>query len=164
MVQDISNLVPSQLIRYQSVESLLIKGFKRVSIKYFEFLRSLCLLRLKYSSSLPVDNLLYLDEFGQINEIIRNIIRPWFETMMEELTREYEKYIRNEQLTQICCVICMGFLLIIVYIFFWRRYEETLKESLQTSVQLLNLLPFELKRQIIKNILIEEEELENSQR
>ena len=164
MVQDISNLVPLQLIRYQSVESLLIKGFKRVSIKYFEFLRSLWLLRLKYSSSLPVDNLLYLDEFGQINEIIRNIIRPWFETMMEELTREYEKYIDNQQLTQICCVICMGFLLIIVYIFFWRRYEETLKESLQTSVQLLNLLPLELKRQIIKNILTEEEELENSQR
>lgn len=164
MVKDISDLVPKELIRYPNIESLFIKGFKRVSVKYFELLRSLVLLHLKYSSLLSVGNLLYLDEFGQINEIIRNIIRPWYEVMMRELTLEYEKYIDNTQLTQICCVICMSFLLIVVYIFFWRRYEETLTESLKTSVQLLNLLPIELKRQIIKNILSEEEELENVQR
>jgi hypothetical protein len=47
-----------------------------------------------------------------------------------------------------------------MYCLVWKSYEEQLKELLKTSVDLINLIPEEIKYQIVQRINEDEEKKE----
>lgn len=49
----------------------------------------------------------------------------------------------------ICCVV-------LLYCLVWKSYEENLKDLLKTSVDLINLIPEEIKHQIVQKLNEEE--------
>ena len=62
----------------------------------------------------------------------------------------------NFTLIQISLFVSILVFLLLLYIFFWGNYEKKLEDSLNSSVQLLNLLPREIKETIAKSLAEEE--------
>lgn len=157
MTYTISSILPESPNQKEQLIPLIERGFKGVYIHYIELIRSLWLLPPFFTPS----QLLYTTEFGIMNEILRNVIRPWFNVIKDKLLDEYKHYIEWVKLIMISLELIICVILIFVYLVLWRRYENKIIESLNTSVQLLNLLPNELKAQIIKHISTEEEDNHN---
>lgn len=68
-------------------------------------------------------------------------------------------FIGKQNLIYLALFISICVIIFFVYVTFWRNHEKKLKEEFRTSVDLINLIPEEIKIQIIKKITeVEEKE------
>ena len=152
---DINYLIQGGEENVQKISQYNINGFKTIAFKYFEIFRYI------WQSYLinNTDNYLYYSRFSEINNLLRNVIRPWFTEVHNELYSGYFDFHDGQRLFHIYAFIIIIVLLIIYYLFFWRNHERGLKDKLINSLELLNLLPGELKMKMVDKLKEEEESL-----
>ena len=152
---DINYLIQGGEENVKKISQYNINGFKTIAFKYFEIFRYI------WQSYLinNTDNYLYYSRFSEINNLLRNVIRPWFTEVHDELYSGYFDFHDGQRLFHIYAFIIIIVLLIIYYLFFWRNHERVLKDKLINSLELLNLLPGELKMKMVDKLKEEEESL-----
>ncbi len=133
-----------------------VNGLKSIAFRYFEIFRFIWQCYLFN----PNENFLYYSKFKPLNNFLRNAIRPWFDTLHSKLYSDYFDYHDGQKLFNIYAFIIILILLIIYYLFFWRNYERDLKEKLINSLELLNLLPSEIKLKMVDKLKEEEDRLQ----
>lgn len=89
---------------------------------------------------------------------MRYIIKPWFINIFKILFSEFESYCDEVQLIEITVFIILLVCSILLYCLVWKNYEERLKTILKTSVDLINLIPEEIKDSIVECLNKEEED------
>jgi hypothetical protein len=125
-------------------------GFKSVIARYFELIRYICISYIDPESR--VDELWNTPEFKEINSIATNVIRPWYKTIIALMNKEFEDYISDIKLVNVSTFIVLLCCVILLYCLVWKSYEENLKQLLKTSVDLINLIPEEIKYLIVLKI------------
>ena len=68
----------------------------------------------------------------------------------QPLNRSFFDYKEGSNMLYIICFVCLIILDILFYFFLWRYYQQKLYFVLKASIDLINLIPQE-----IKNIIIE---------
>ena len=151
--QDISHIAQGGVENIHLLKYKMQHGCKGVYIRYCE------LFRFFWSYKLDGYEIhLNFSRFQEINNILRNIIRPWYTNLKNKLYKDYDDYIQFLRLLQIIGIITIGLVIILFYLFFWRNLEKNLFDKLHTSLELLNLLPQELKNQIVNKLNEENDE------
>ena len=133
------------------------KGLKPGITRLFEILR---LMSIKYFSSSEVLNpsvpsYLMKENNSQIvemNRLIENLISPWYNNAIDIITISFYDYVNQSILNYIIIFISLIFLAILAYFIIWKYYEEKLKLLLKGSVDLINLIPEEIKNIIAEKL------------
>lgn len=157
---DISDIVTGGVELNQNLIYRIQHGYKSIMIRLFHLLEyiAITLEPIALENGMKKKQILYLNLFEEMNNISRNIIRPWYLYIVGELMNCFSNYTNQYTLIQFSLFVAIILFLLIVYIFFWGSYEKNLEDSFEASVQLLNLLPKEIKEQIAKNIIEDERE------
>ena len=129
-------------------------GFKSVIARYFELIRYICITYINPETRIP--ELWNSPEFKEINSIAKNVIRPWYKTVIALMNKEFEDFISQIKLVNVSTFIVLLCSVILLYCLVWKSYEENLKQLLKTSVDLINLIPEEIKFQIVTKLNEEE--------
>ena len=129
-------------------------GFKSVIARYFELIRYICITYINPQTRYP--KLWNSPEFKEINSIAKNVIRPWYKNIISLMNKEFEDYINQIKLVNVSTFIALLCSVILLYCLVWKSYEENLKQLLKTSVDLINLIPEEIKYQIVTKLNEEE--------
>ena len=69
---------------------------------------------------------------------------------------EFDDFINQIKLLNVSTYIVLLCIVILLYCLVWKSYEENLKKLLKTSVDLINLIPEEIKFQIVQKLNEEE--------
>ena len=72
------------------------------------------------------------------------------------MNKEFEDFISQIKLVNVSTFIVLLCSVILLYCLVWKSYEENLKQLLKTSVDLINLIPEEIKYQIVTKLNEEE--------
>ena len=72
------------------------------------------------------------------------------------INKEFNDYIKSTKLINVSTFIVILGCVILLYCLVWKSYEENLKELLKTSVDLINLIPEEIKVSIVQKLNEEE--------
>ncbi len=154
---NIDNIIQGTDENISSIINSNVNGLKSILFRYFEFFRFLWQYYLFHPNE---TSLLYYSKFSLLNNLLRNSIRPWFDSIHAQLYSDYFDYHDGQKLFNIYTFIITLILLIIYYLFFWRSFERDLKEKLINSLELLNLLPSEIKIKMVDKLKEEEERLQ----
>ena len=130
-------------------------GFKSVIARYYELIRYICIIYINPKTR-NTSNLWNSPEFKEINSIAKNVIRPWYKTIIALMNKEFENFIDQIKLINVSTFIVLLCCVILLYCLVWKSYEENLKQLLKTSVDLINLIPEEIKYQIVQKLNEEE--------
>jgi hypothetical protein len=161
-ITSIANTTENDLDNNHLYLGTLEHGFKSVIARYFELLRYVAIsyFNNKIDDNSSDDELWNYEEFREINSIVRYVIRPWFDTMIHIMNDELEKFVNNVKVINISTYVVLLCLVLILYCLVWRSYEASLSVLLKTSVDLITLIPEEIKYQIVLQL---NEEENNSQ-
>ena len=130
-------------------------GFKSVIARYYELIRYICVTYINPNTRNNFE-LWNSPEFKEINSIAKNVIRPWYKTIIALMNKEFENFIDEIKLINVSTFIVLLCCVILLYCLVWKSYEENLKQLLKTSVDLINLIPEEIKYQIVQKLNEEE--------
>ena len=133
------------------------KGLKPGLIRLFEILRIICI---KYFSSSELNNSSipsYLmrennTQLIEINKLIRYQVRPWYNNIIDLMTITFYDYENQTILSYTIFFISLIVIAILAYFIVWKYYEEKLKLLLKGSVDLINLIPQEIKNIIAEKL------------
>ena len=140
-------------------------GFKAVLERFFELLRYIAINKMLDGKGLLEINenekINYTDyiEFKEINSIVRNVIRPWYNEIIKIMNEEFNDFVDQIKVINIAMFIIVFCTVLILYVFVWKSYEDNLKTLLKTAVALINLIPEEIKYMIV--VQLNEEENKN---
>ena len=87
-----------------------------------------------------------------INIGIQSLIRNWFTAIIKLLIESFYDYKEKSNMFYIICFVCLIILDILFYFFLWRYYQQKLYFVLKGSIDLINLIPQEIKNIIIENL------------
>ena len=132
-------------------------GFKAVLVRFFELLRYIA--TNLYNNNTNIEDLYNFPEFREINSIAKNVIRPWYKNLIELMNKDFKNFINKIKVVNISTYIVLLCVVVVLYCLVWRSYEDNLKHLLKTSVDLINLIPEEIKYQIV--LQLNEEENKN---
>ena len=151
---DITSLVTEENITEDTFLGTLNNGFKATISRFFELNRFIAITYLKEKNETE----LYwnLEEFGEINNIVKNVIRPWYNNLLTMMNKQFDDYVNQSQLVNVATFIVLLVAVILLYCLVWKSYEENLKDLLKTSVDLINLIPEEIKVSIVQKLNEEE--------
>ena len=151
---DISSIVTEPNINNNTFLGTLTNGFKATISRFFELNRFIGISYLKEKD----ETIYYLnyEEYGEINRIAKNVIRPWYNNILKLINKEFDDYVSETQLVNVATFIVLLVSVILLYCLVWKSYEENLKDLLKTSVDLINLIPEEIKYQIVQQLNEEE--------
>ena len=137
-------------------------GFKSTISRYFELIRFIGINYLKKteqpSNSVNTDDIkpLNMSEFDEIDRIARNVIRYWYSNLLSVINKEFDDYVKRSKLINVSTFVVILGCVILLYCLVWKSYEENLKDLLKTSVDLINLIPEEIKYAIVQKLNEEE--------
>ena len=136
------------------------KGFKSTISRYFEQLRFIVS---KFfidkggdDGEEGVTNYNGLIQFEEINNIAQVVIRNCYRNLLIAINKEFNDYVNSTKLVNVSTFVVVLAAVICCYCLIWKSYEETLKNLLKTSVDLINLIPEEIKYQIVMKLNEEE--------
>ena len=121
-------------------------------MRQYDILKYISLRRLTYNISEDSHRLLNETEWIELNNLVENIIRPWFIGLVQTLNERFEDFYDGTRLVQISVFIALLVVIILIYFIMWRNYEESLKSLLKISFDLINLIPEEIKYLIVLKI------------
>ena len=135
----------------------MIFGFKNIILRYFSLVRT--------SSKFYFNNIMTIDfgsnkDYGEAANILRYVIRPWFVSLLDKLDGYFESKIDNIKVIITFTFILFLVFAIVLYFLIWQKIEYKMEKYLQSSIDLINLIPEEIKYQILVK-LNEEEQREN---
>ena len=139
-------------------EGTLKDGFKSTMYRFFELCRFIGITYLRDGGE-PIEYA-FLSEFNEINQIVINVIRPWYNNVILLINKEFNDYVSVTKLVNVASFIVLVACVIVLYFLVWRAYEDNLRELLKTSVDLINLIPEEIKFQIVQKLNEEESKSE----
>ena len=140
-------------------------GFKAVLERFFELLRYIAINKMLDDKGMldikEEEKIEFTDyiEFKEINNIVRNVIRPWFNEVIKIMNDEFNNFVDQIKVINIAMFIIVFCTVLILYVFVWKSYEDNLKTLLKTAVALINLIPEEIKYMIV--VQLNEEENKN---
>ena len=88
----------------------------------------------------------------EINILIENIIRSWYNGILTLMNNYINEYLSNSLYINAFIFICLTIIVIIYYSIIWKRCEEKLNSLLKGSADLINLIPQEIKNIIIQKL------------
>ena len=122
-------------------------------IRYFEFLY---LTKENYFNSSRIDSavcILINDEsWVELNFIVKNILRIWFDHIENLMKRIYEDYMRKAKVVHTIVFVVLQCFLLLYYVIIWRKKFIEIKTVIQKSQELINLIPEEIKYIMIDKI------------
>ena len=124
---------------------LIGKGFKPCAFNIFE--------KLKFFWIQNHENKLNtINDFRwcDIDYLALYIIRPWFNNIIDILHNEANNFLNDAKVIQISLFIVIIFILIMSYFIIWKKYEESLSILLEKSIDLIQLMPEEIKNVIVR--------------
>ena len=135
------------------------KGIISCEFKLFENIRSMSMnyyINIKKDENRGDSIAAILEEndstFHMINSSVQYLIRYWYHGVIEFITKALEDYKEKSQMFYIIFFICLITIDILVYSFLWRYYEQKLYLLLKRSIDLINLIPQEIKNIIIEKL------------
>jgi hypothetical protein len=128
------------------------------SMKYgFRSFVSRYLSLMKTGSLMDLDNvnktdILDNEELGENGLKIVYVIRPWFKQLNEELDNTLKDIF--DKMIFLCICLYIGFFVgaIVVYALIWKNIEFQLEKYLTGSIELINLIPEKMKRDLVNKI------------
>ena len=87
-----------------------------------------------------------------MNNAVQYIMRHWYKNVIKLMIDYFYNYKNISSIFFIVFFICLIVLDILVYSIIWRSYEEKLKLLLKESIDLINLIPLEIKNIIIEKL------------
>ena len=162
MIGNITDMLDGINATDEDYRGTLENGFSCVSTRYFEMSKFLVVLYIKTNSSEEItdSSFCYKEKFVQVNKVLINVIRPWFDKMIDYIKDRFDDYKSEINLVIDSTYIILLIAVIVIYFLVWKSYEERLKSLLKTSVDLIKLIPEEIKREIVKKLNEEEEKNE----
>ena len=144
----------TEIIKKKNVDyiSYYKEGLKKSIMRQYDILKYISLRRLTYNISEDSHRLLNETEWIELNNLVENIIRPWFIGLVQTLNERFEDFYDGTRLVQISVFIALLVVIILIYFIMWRNYEESLKSLLKISFDLINLIPEEIKYLIVLKI------------
>ena len=130
------------------------EGLKKNIMRQYDILKYISLRRLNFNIRENVSEYALLNEteWIELNDLVENVIRPWFIGLVNTLNTKFEDFYDETRLVQISVFISLLVVIILVYFIIWRNYEESLKSLLKISFDLINLIPEEIKYLIVLKI------------
>ena len=141
-------------------KSIVQNGFSCVLTRFYEMNKFLAVLYIIQKNNLSEPNFCYKPKFREINKVLIYVIRPWYKYMNNKLKESFSDYKDKMDLVLDTTFIVLIIIIIIIYFLVWKGYEEKLKTLLKTSVDLIKLIPDEIKKEIVKKLNEEEEKSE----
>ena len=99
-------------------------------------------------------------EYAEASLMIRYVIRPWFVEVHHNLEKYFKDYHNNINIVETTTFIIFLLFAIILYSLVWKNIEYQMENYLKSAIELINLIPEEMKLQILLK-LNEEEQREN---
>ena len=161
LYRDISELLEKNFYERNSKKYKLSfeKGIISCEYKLFENIRAMSI---KYYINLQKDenkdgNIASIlqendSNIHMINSGVQYLIRFWYNGVSELMTQALENYKEKSQMFYIIFFICLIIIDILAYSFLWRYYEQKLYLLLKRSIDLINLIPQEIKNIIIEKL------------
>jgi hypothetical protein len=66
--------------------------------------------------------------FRNIDSILKNVIRPWYDTLLDNLNTYFTDYINQLNLINVSIFIVLLVSIIIIYFLVWKAFEDQMKE------------------------------------
>ncbi len=73
-------------------------------------------------------NLKTLVKLNNIDSILKNVIRPWYTVLLNDLNTYFNGYINNLNLINVSIFIALLVTIIVIYFLVWKGFEDRLKE------------------------------------
>ena len=127
--------------------SLFEKGFCSVTFNIFEKLRFFWL-----QNSKNKKDILNNEKWVDLDYLLLNIVRPWYDKLLEIMDEEVDNYLNRAKVVQISVFIVVIAAFVFCYFVIWKSYEESLSVLLQRSFDLINLIPEEIKYLIVSKL------------
>ena len=155
---DFSELLDKNLIENVGVSKYVKYGLKPIETRVFEIIRYLTI---KYCNSTEIDEeytesseLLMSEDrkFYEIHMLIKNIFRQYYEGISNLMMESFNEYKSDTNLIYIIIFICLIFLIVFYYLIIWKLIEQKLGIILKNSIDLINLIPQEIKNIIVEKL------------
>ena len=137
------------------------RGLKNVIARAFEIMR-ISIIKYFYSSDIQNlnnpyatrSNLLYEINYQIIEmiQLVHYLVRPWYNGVIDLMINSYYEYQSKCLLNYTIFFICLIALAILVYTILWKSYEEKLNLLIKGSIDLINLIPQEIKNIIAEKL------------
>ena len=157
MAGDITDILTNVSTDDPDYRGTIQNGFSCVSTRFFEMNKFLAVLYIKQKDNITEPKFCYKPKFAEINKVQINVIRPWYNYMINELKSSFSDFKEKTNLILDSTYIVLLVVVIVIYFLVWKGYEEKLKTLLKTSVDLIKLIPDEIKREIVKKLNEEDE-------
>ena len=130
---------------------------KPIQLSIFEIIRYITIVYCIGEIDLEDDSISILLSKGgmkifQLNLLAENMNRKWFDDIVKLMINSIYEYQNNTNLIYIIDFICLLIIVILYYLIVWRINYENLKFLLKESVDLINLIPHEIKNIIIEKL------------
>ena len=141
-----------------SLENYIKYGLKPIETRVFEIIRYLTI-QYCNSSEIEDDNdkssfLLSqeINKFKEIHLLIKYIFRQYYDGISDLMIESFNEYKSNSNLIYISIFICLIFLIIFYYLIIWKLIEKKFGIILKNSIDLINLIPQEIKNIIVEKL------------
>ena len=133
-------------------------GLKPIETRVFEIIRYLTV---KYFNSSEIDDNIdksseiLIEEtfnFFEIHVLIKYIFRQYYNGITKLMMESFDRYKTDSNLYYIVIFICLIFLIIFYYLIIWKLIEQKLGIILKNSIDLINLIPQEIKNIIVEKL------------
>ena len=140
------------------LENKMGNGIKPIKMRVFEIINYLII---KYCQSDEIlneyDNISFIlkeREFKlyEISLLLQINIRKWYNNVLKLMMDSYYDYDNSGSFTFILFFVILIVFLILYYTIIWKSYEEKLNVLLKRSVDLINLIPQEIKKILIDKL------------
>ena len=146
------------LNKYSDQLNFILKyGIKPMQLSIFEIIRYITIVYCIGEIDLEDDSISILLSKGgmkifQLNLLAENMNRKWFDGIVKLMINSLYEYQNNTNLIYIIDFICLLIIVILYYLIVWRINYENLKFLLKESVDLINLIPHEIKNIITEKL------------
>ena len=157
---DISELLDNEFVERNKagLKNTFGKGLKSCKTRLFENIRYLAI---KYCNSSEIyDNSYNISKiltepdrlYHEMNMGVQYVIKYWYKNVIKLMINNFYDFKNKSSIFYIVFFICLIIIDILFYSIIWRTYEEKLKLLLKDSIDLINLIPIEIKNIIIEKI------------
>ena len=157
LYEDISELLDQEFYEnYKEQLKTYVKyGLKPLEARVFEEIKYLtikyCIIKTRINGASII---LAESEFrlAEIVILVHHIIRKWYDGMLVLMMNSFYDFQSNNKFIYIIAFFCLIVIEILYYFIIWKAYEEKLNALLKGSVDLINLIPQEIKNIIIEKL------------
>ena len=163
LYNDLNELLTNQEMHFADFElpQKSRRGLKNVIARAFEIMRTF-MIRYFYSSDIQNLDSPYMTRSNFLSEdnyltveiirLVHYLIRPWYSGIIDLMINSYYEYQSKCLLNYTIFFICLIALAILVYTILWKSYEEKLNLLIKGSIDLINLIPQEIKNIIAEKL------------